>query len=97
MEVIASAGSILVLGLLFFAVMFWYGKNISNFFRPVTRVLEAGDMHAQVYAGSVKASAIAKASKLSIDKKAFAKAKDNLDLINSFSFDAEIEYEQPSK
>lgn len=96
MEVIASAGSILVLGLLFFAVMFWYGKNISNFFKPVTRVLEAGDMHAQVYASQVKVNAINKASKLSVDKKAFTQAKSNLDLISSFNFDAEIENE-PSK
>lgn len=87
---IISAGSLLVLGLLFFAVMFWYGKNISNFFRPITRMLEAGDMHAQVYASEVKTSAINKASKLKVDKKAFSKAKSNLDEINQFNFDDEV-------
>ena len=90
------AASILALGVLIFIFLFWYGSSISALFRPVTRVLEAGDMHAQVYAGQVKVNAINKASKLSVDKKAFSQAKSNLDLINSFNFD-EIENEQPNK
>lgn len=87
MEAVMSAGSILAGAVVFFAIVFWFGDSFSRLFRPASRLLEAGDMHAQVYASEVKTSAIQKASKLNVDKKAFDRAKSNLDAVSAFNFD----------
>lgn len=87
MESVMSAGVVLILVLAVFAVLFWYSKEVARVLRPIGRMLDAGDVHAQVYAASVQNNAVMKASKLEVDTKAYAKAKSNLKTISSFSFD----------
>lgn len=86
---IISAGTILALGLVFFALSFWYGKSFSRVLKPVAEVYEAAGMHATVYAAEIKVAAIAKAAKLEINPDNLAIAKQKLGLVNGFNFDVE--------
>lgn len=85
---IFGAGTILAIGLVGFVMFFWYGNAIARVFKPVSRMLEAGDAHAQVYSAEVKNNAITRASKIIIDPKMLKQAQANLKMINSFDLDA---------
>lgn len=97
MESGMSFGVALVLMCGVWGVVWWYGSALSSLFtplnrvfRPVTKVLDAADTHAQVWGAEIKASAIRKAAKIEVNKDEFEKAKSNLDLINSFDLDPTI-------
>lgn len=73
---------VILVGVLVLA--FWYGKEIARVFRPASRMLEAADSHALVYAAKVKNAAIADAAKIDVKAGDVKKAKENIALIDGF-------------
>lgn len=84
METAMSGLTALVILVGVIATVFWYGKEVARVFRPVGRLLDAADTHATVYSAEIKNTAIEKGAKIKVDTKNVNKAKENLDLINSF-------------